>query len=95
VLSKFLKEHGPFKTEDNNQVLDESEFLHLYDLIESQARFKLLGLRTANEKVRMDLFYKSFYDAKQSNDQVLASRKAYIEMIYNDMQSEIEKYRVV
>ena len=43
----------------------------------------------------MDLFHKSFYDAKQSNDQVLASRKAYIEMIYHDMQSEIDKYRVV
>ena len=43
----------------------------------------------------MDLFHKSFYDGKLSNDQVLASRKSYIEMIYNDMQKEIDKYRDV
>jgi hypothetical protein len=63
-----LRQHGPFKTEDENQVLDENEFLHLYDLIESQARFKLLSLRTANEKQRMSLFHQSFYDPKLSND---------------------------
>jgi len=43
----------------------------------------------------MALFHKSFYDVKLSNDQVLASRKSYIEMIYNDMQKEIDKYRDV
>ena len=70
--------------------MNEYDFLHLYDLIESKARFKLLKLRTDNEKKRMDLFHKSFYDGKLSNDQVLASRKSYIEMIYHDMQKEIE-----
>jgi hypothetical protein len=95
VLNKFLKEHGPFRTEKDDQILNENDFLHLYDLIESKARFKLLNLRTENEKKRMDLFHKSFYDVKLSNDQVLASRKSYIEMIYNDMQKEIDKYRDV
>lgn len=47
------------------------------------------------KKKRMALFHKSFYDVKLSNDQVLASRKSYIEMIYNDMQKEIDKYRDV
>ena len=49
VFNKFLKEHGDFTTVDDHK-LDESEFLHLYDLIESQARFKLYVLRTQNEK---------------------------------------------
>lgn len=43
----------------------------------------------------MDLFHKSFQDAKLSNDQVLAARKAYIEIIYNHMQAEINLYRGV
>lgn len=69
--------------------------MHLYDLIESQARFKLLDLRTKNENERKELFNKSFYDPKLSNDQVLASRKSYIEMIYHHMQLEINQYRDV
>ena len=69
--------------------------MNLYDVIESQARFKLYILRTTNEKKRMELFQKSFFDAKMTNEQILSSRKSYIEIIYGDMQSEIELYRVV
>ena len=66
-------------------MLDESEFMHLYDMIESQARFKLYVLRSKNEKKRMNLFNQSFFDAKSSNAEIIEARKSYIEIIYNDM----------
>ena len=66
VFTKFLKEHGPFVTV-NEQILAEDEFMHLYDMIESQARFKLYTLRTSNEKKRMNAFHQSFFDAKSTN----------------------------
>jgi hypothetical protein len=69
--------------------------MHLYDMIESQARFKLYTLRSSNEKKRMDAFNKSFFSGNLKNDEVLAARKEYIETIYNDMQAEIELYRTV
>jgi hypothetical protein len=51
----------------NEQILAEDEFMHLYDMIESQARFKLYTLRTSNEKKRMNAFHQSFFDAKSTN----------------------------
>lgn len=43
----------------------------------------------------MDVFNKSFFDAKLKNDEVLNARRQYIEAIYNDMQAEINEYREV
>ena len=69
--------------------------MHIYDLIETRARFQLHVLRTKNEKSRTELFRKSFVEEGLTGDERYNFRKQYIEIIYNDMQSEIKVYEGV
>jgi len=41
IFTPFLTKHGPLQTINHTQLLQENEFMHLYDIIESQVRFKL------------------------------------------------------
>ena len=47
-LKSFIKNHGNFKVDSENN-LNESDFIDIYDLIESVSRFNLLALRAKNE----------------------------------------------
>ena len=52
-------------------------------------------MRTKNEKNRTELFRKSFVEEGHKGDDLYNFRKQYIEIIYNDMQSEIKVYENV
>jgi hypothetical protein len=62
-----LEEHGPFSV-DEKHLLQENEFMHIYDLIETRARFSLHVLRTKNEENRTQLFRKSFIEKGHTGD---------------------------
>jgi len=74
--------------------------MNIYDLMETQARFKLYVIRKENEQNRREMFHKSFSaainSANATKDQTAAEikqlRKDYVEIIYTDMNKEIELY---
>mgnify|MGYP006110347811 CR=1 FL=1 len=52
--------------------------MNLYDIIESQVRFKLKSLRTEHENKRSVAFNKSFFDKELESEKVIEARKEYI-----------------
>lgn len=71
--------------------------MNIYDLMETQARFKLYVIRKENEQNRKALFHKCFRatESKHSAEEIKQWRKEYVETIYNDMNKEIELYSQV
>jgi len=59
VFKAFIKKHGPFRTNEAG-VLEESEFMMIYDLIEAVSRYQLRETREKHETARSDLFKVSF-----------------------------------
>ena len=59
VLKKFVTLHGAFKVNAQNN-LEEEDFIQIYDLIESVARFNLHQLRKTNEVRRKTIFESAF-----------------------------------
>lgn len=92
ILQTFVKKHGAFKVDSSNNLSD-SDFTHIYDLIESVSRFELLGLRNTNEKKRLQLFKLAF--DKVSTDKLKKAREDYITQIYADINQEIGLYKRV
>lgn len=90
VLNVFIKKHGPFKVDENHNLI-ESDFVKIYDLIESVGRFQLRQLREKNEKAREGL-YKSAFAAGSTNN---TAYEKYIEGVYQDIEQEITLYQQV
>jgi len=61
VLTTFIKKHGSFKVNQNNN-LSKEDFFEIYDLIETKSRFELEALRSKNELHRKALFKMAFFD---------------------------------
>lgn len=85
-LQQFLKEHGSFKFDANNN-LNEEDFLRIYDLIESVGRCELKVLRESNEASRKKL-YKEAFGGSESK----AAFKKYVDKVYQDIEKEITLY---
>ena len=91
VFKKFIKMHGSFTVDDDNN-LKSDDFQNIYDLIESYARFDLHPLRKQNEDKRKSMFQKAFIE---KGDSIQQAQKDYVNQLYSDIAEEVNLYKDV
>ena len=80
VFSEYIKLRGAFVCNEDN-LLEEKDFLNIYDTIESLSRFQLRVHREEHAKLRIEKFNKLFFKKHSSDAEKKMDTVAYVTIL--------------